>query len=66
MEIRRVSMLTGLQHVRDINVTEEQLQKWYDGALIQNVMPHLSPEDREFIISGTTPEEWDDMFGGEE
>jgi hypothetical protein len=25
---------------------------------IQNAMPHLSVDDREFIMTGVTPEEW--------
>jgi hypothetical protein len=28
-------------------------------------MPELCPEDREFLISGITPEEWDSMFAEE-
>jgi hypothetical protein len=34
--------------------------------LIQNAFPTLSPEIREFIMSGITPQEWADMFGPEE
>ncbi len=33
------------------------------GVLIQNVYPQLDNEQREFLISGTTPEEWREMFG---
>jgi hypothetical protein len=29
-------------------------------------MPDLPPEDREFIINGVTPEEWNNVFGEEE
>lgn len=32
------------------------------GMLIQDAFPNLNPEQREFILSGTTPEEWDKMF----
>ena len=35
---------------------------WVDGALIQDVMPHLKPEEREFLMTGITPAEWDAMF----
>lgn len=29
---------------------------------IQDVLPHRSADEREFIISGVTPAEWDQMF----
>jgi len=29
---------------------------------IQYIAPRMSPEDREFIISGHTPEEWNKLF----
>ena len=32
--------------------------------LIQNIFPDLDSEQREFLISGWTPAEFDSMFGG--
>ena len=32
------------------------------GDLIQNSLPDLSEEEREFLISGTTPMEWEALF----
>ncbi len=32
-----------------------------DGELIQNILPHYTECDREFLISGITPAEWDAM-----
>lgn len=49
--------------MREITVTEEQLQRWRAGELIQNVMPNLSADDREFVMTGITAEEWDQAFG---
>lgn len=62
MQIRQTSILTGKTRVREIDVSEAQLQAWMNGALIQNVMPDVSPDDREFIKTGITPEEWDELF----
>tara|TARA_R100000008_G_scaffold68129_1_gene45320 strand:- start:1000 stop:1296 length:297 start_codon:yes stop_codon:yes gene_type:complete len=42
------------------------LQQWLRGALIQDVFPKATPEEREFIVSGLTPEVWDKIFGEEE
>lgn len=67
MLITKRSLLTGKTHEREIDVTHRQLNRWLiEGELIQNAMPHLSADDREFLISGTTPEEWDDKFGAED
>jgi len=65
MLIKRTSILTGKVHEREIPCTEDQLIKWKSGLLIQHAMPELSPEDREFLISGITPEEWQREFGKE-
>lgn len=59
MIIKKRSMLTGVEHERDINVTEAQIELWQSGTHIQYAMPHLSDDDREFLMTGITKEEWD-------
>ena len=66
MIILRKSQISGKDHAMDLPVTQGQLDRWRAGELIQHVMPHLSVDQREFIITGTTKEEWDEIFGGEE
>jgi hypothetical protein len=51
-------MLSGVTRSRDIDVTEEEYDRWRSGMLIQRAMPHLSDVDREFIMTGITEEEW--------
>lgn len=58
MLITRRSAFSGLETTRDINITDEQYNNWAGGMLIQNAFPHLSDDDREFLINGTTEEEW--------
>jgi len=66
MEIERVSQLSGVKHIRDIKVTNKDLEGWQaSGTHIQHYFPHLSADDREFILTGITPEEWDAAFGDE-
>ena len=66
MLIKRKSPLTGKTNEMDINVTEEELEAWFShGVLIQVAMPDLTIEEREFIKSGHTQEDWDAMFGDE-
>jgi hypothetical protein len=62
MRIIRTSRLTGNTSVMDLPITREQLAAWIDGELIQNAMPHLNADEREFIMTGITPAEWDAMF----
>ena len=62
MLITRKSPLTGEVNTRDIPIYEEDLRAWQAGAHIQDVMPHLSADDREFIMTGFTPADWDKMF----
>jgi len=66
MTITRTSKLTGVTRTKELDVTIEQVLAWEEGELIQNAMPHLSADDREFIKTGITGEEWDQLFGGTE
>lgn len=66
MLITKTSMLSNSVSTRDLPVTQSQIELWEAGGLIQDVMPELSSEDREFIMSGVTPEEWDSVFSEEE
>jgi len=51
----------------DLPITQEQLDRWHNGqGLIQEVFPHLSKEQREFLMTGATQEEWDNEFGEED
>jgi hypothetical protein len=40
----------------------EGLMAWIGGELIQNAFPDLTREDREFLISRTSPEGWKRLF----
>jgi hypothetical protein len=63
MEITRVSMLTGVERTKDLDITEEQLVSYYEGGLLlQDAFPNLDPSDREFIKTGITDTEWDETF----
>lgn len=62
--ITRVSSFTRRKHVKVLPITEEQFRAWRDrGVLIQDAMPNLLREDREFLMTGTTQDEWDAVFG---
>ena len=61
MIIERKSAISGIVRQRDLDVIPEQIERWQGGELIQNVFPHLSPSDREFLVTGTTDEEWEQL-----
>lgn len=53
----------------EINVDPEKYVAWNEGrlpGLVQDVFPELSADEREFLLSGITPEEWAIIFADEE
>lgn len=38
------------------------INRWLEGALIQNALPFFTPTEREFLLTGMTDEEWDEAF----
>ena len=66
MIIQKASPITGELNSMEIDVTLQQINDWQRGALIQDVMPDLTVDEREFMISGMTPEEWTSVFGTDE
>lgn len=66
MKITRTSMFSGKVRTWEIDVTYEQLARWMAGMLIQDAMPEVSRDMREFIKTGITPEEWDAIDESEE
>jgi hypothetical protein len=65
MLITKTCMMTGSVNTLDIPVTQSQIDAWQGGLLIQEAMPHLSADDREFLMTGITPQVWDAEFGEE-
>ena len=65
MIITKKSIFTGQWNSMDIPVTQAQIDDWESGTLIQDAMPDVSPDGREFLKTGVTPEEWVNTFGSE-
>ena len=70
MLVTKTSQITGKTNTMDINVTIAQLDRIdirsYTKELIQDIVPDISKEEREFLMTGITPDEWKKMFGGDE
>lgn len=43
---------------------EDRLEDWRQGTYVQDAFPMLSAGEREFMLTGVTPEEWEAMWGG--
>jgi len=66
MHVTRTSILSGKTSTLFIEgLTQEMLDSWQSGALIQDALAGISQELREFVMSGVTPEEWDEKIGPE-
>lgn len=57
MEITKRSPISGAVYTMDLPITEAQVQRWVEGEHIQDAMPHLDADQREFLISGVLPGE---------
>lgn len=63
MKIVRTSQVSGITRSMDLDITEEQMALFEGGRTpIQDCFPNLSADDREFIKTGITTEEWDTLF----
>ena len=63
MNVTRKSVLTGKVRTRNISVKPEDLALYETGSVsIQDAMPYLNAQDREFILVGITSNEWKDAF----
>lgn len=52
----------GCGEIFPITVTFKQLHDWEQGGLIQEVMPHLTADERELIKTRTCGKCWDKIF----
>jgi len=66
VKFTKKSPFSGNTNTREIPVTEEQLNAWNSGTLIQIAMPNINADDREFLMTGITPEEWAAAFSDED
>ena len=62
MVVVAISAATGAKHAMALEITEAQVYDWVNGASIQDAMPNLSAEGREFLMTGITQVEWDSLF----
>ena len=70
--VKRTSPFTGEDTMMVLPTTHEKLDEWRDfgrypgGPLIQAFFPELDAGQREFLLTGITPTEWEKIFAGED
>jgi|TARA_Y100000114_G_scaffold109337_1_gene102839 hypothetical protein len=63
MQITKTSILTGKTSTMSLPITQEQLDLYNNTRIkIQEVFPNLDNSQREFIKTGITQEEWDNLI----
>lgn len=63
MKITRTSIMTNITRTKDLPIAPYQWEAYQAGAFIQRAMPDLTADEREFILSGMTAEEWAEVTG---
>lgn len=68
MIVTRICDLDGLPYTMDIpaltvELFDRGMKMRQQGALIQTAFWFLNSGEREFLISGITPEKWEELFG---
>lgn len=68
MIITRVSPIDKMEYNMDINVTIDQMNEFLSDTRrnIQDIFPNITPDEREFIKTGITPKQWEDLFGNDD
>ena len=67
MKVTRTSIVSGDTHQFEFDITPDQWIAYSSGELkIQDAFPHLKPWEREFIMSGITEDEWNELFPPDE
>ncbi len=63
--VRRTSPRTGALNSMVLAESPDRLVQFFQGeipGLIQDIFPDLSNEEREFLMTGYTPEDWAIIF----
>tara|TARA_B110001454_G_C12553087_1_gene364438 strand:- start:226 stop:441 length:216 start_codon:yes stop_codon:yes gene_type:complete len=69
INLERKSPRTGKVNSMDLITTKKALDEYYGGTsarYVQDIFPNLTSDEREFIMTGYTPEDWDELFGEED
>ena len=67
--LEKKSPKTGKVNSMTLATTKEALDEYYGGTsarYVQDIFPNLTSDEREFIMTGYTPKDWEELFGERE
>jgi len=62
MQVSKRSVASGELNTMVLDFTMPQYMDWKGGTLAQDAFPQLNADEREFLMTGMTPDEWNEMF----
>ena len=62
-QVVRTSPFSGKENSMNMWIDPADIERYNNGAMIQQAFPYLSVDEREFFKTGITPEEWEESFG---
>ena len=66
ISVKKRSPLTGEDNTMTLTVDDKRFLKWQMGKMpIMNAMPNLTDDEREFLITGFMPGEYEKFLGPE-
>ena len=67
IQVTKQSVITRKMNTIELPITQEHLDMYetVGDILVQDAFPNLDIGQREFLISGITPQEWNETFGEE-
>ena len=65
IQVTKQSIITKKMNTMELPITQEHLDMYetVGDILVQDAFPNLDIGQREFLISGITPDEWVETFG---
>jgi len=62
MKITKNCVYTNRKNTMEIGITEDQYKELREGADIDQLLPEITYEEREFLLTGALPGEMDDLY----
>ena len=65
-KMTKTDPFTGKANTIELPLTMKDYLTWRDSdVMIQNAFPHLTDDQREFIMTGIMPDSWEEIFKGQ-
>ena len=62
MKITKTCVYTNRKNTMDIDITEEQYEQFKQGGDIDEIMPSITYEERQFLLTGALPDDEDSLY----